>query len=150
MQRYSDWRLKLASYPFAVALQTRFQDLDPLGHINHAAQASLFETARIHFTDSIGLKFEGRPSWLIAGLHIDYLAEAYFPHDILIATGCGRIGNRSLQLLSAAFQSESIISVSEATIVLEPGAGRSISDDVRKRALRHMVNKDAIAEKCEA
>ena len=49
MPRPAPWRLDPASYPHHDVIQTRFQDLDVLGHINNVAWAALFETARIRF-----------------------------------------------------------------------------------------------------
>ena len=49
MPRPAPWRLDPAAYPHHDVIQTRFQDLDVLGHINNVAWAALFETARIRF-----------------------------------------------------------------------------------------------------
>ena len=42
MPRPEAWRLDPASYPHHDVIQTRFQDLDVLGHINNVAMAGLW------------------------------------------------------------------------------------------------------------
>eukprot|EP01037_Dinobryon_pediforme_P028908 gene28908-32358_t len=104
MPRPNPTRLDPAAYPFTVTIQTRFQDLDVLGHINNVAMAALFESGRVRFNQAI--KLHGWPGqrWLVARVEINYLAEGHFPGDVEVATGIGEIGTRSWTLLSAAFQ----------------------------------------------
>ena len=103
-----------AFYPFAAAVETRFQDLDPLGHINNVAMAALFEQGRVRFNrnmlDELHSRNAKNPNagerWLIAKVDINYLAEAHFPAPVTICTGIGRIGTSSWTLLAAAFQND--------------------------------------------
>ena len=47
MPKPESWRLDAASYPVAIELQTRFQDMDINGHLNNVAFAALFESGRV-------------------------------------------------------------------------------------------------------
>ncbi len=99
-----------AFYPFSAEVETRFQDLDPLGHINNVAMAALFEQGRVRFNRNMLDELHSRAAgerWLIAKVDINYLAEAHFPAPVTIATGIGRIGSSSWTLLAAAFQDHS-------------------------------------------
>ena len=49
MPRPAPWRLSPDAYPYPDVIQTRFQDMDVLGHLNNVAFAALFETGRTRF-----------------------------------------------------------------------------------------------------
>lgn len=126
-------RLKLENYPIAVEVETRFQDLDPLGHINNVAMAGLFEAGRIKFNHANGTANFPRPSgdrWLIAAVNINYLAESYFPEPVTIGHGVSRIGSSSWEIASAAFQNGVCVATCDATLVYtnEEGAQALVPD----------------------
>ena len=119
MARPESWRLDPAAYPYGSSVQTRFQDLDPLGHINNVAMGALFETARVRFNHALGLmRFRGH-RWLVAQVRIDYLAEAHHPADIEIRSGIGDVGTRSWQILAVAFQEGQPIATCDVVLVME-------------------------------
>ncbi len=94
-------------YPFSAEVETRFQDLDPLGHINNVAMSALFEQGRVRFNHDMLRELEARGKderWLIARVDVNYLAEAHFPAPLIVHTGVGRIGTSSWTLLAAGFQ----------------------------------------------
>jgi len=66
MPRPAPWRLDPATYPHHDIIQTRFQDLDVLGHINNVAWAALFETARVRFYHTLSSLGPGRNRGLVA------------------------------------------------------------------------------------
>src|SRR3954447_16221839 len=123
MARPDPYRLDPATYPYRGTIQTRFQDLDPLGHINNVAIAALFENGRVRFNQSIGLALWKGHRWLVARVEINYIAEGHFPADVEIATGIGEIGRRSWHILSAAFQGSAAIATSDAVIVMSSAGG---------------------------
>lgn len=124
MPKPAAWRTAITAYPFSGRVETRFQDLDPLGHINNVAMAALFETGRVRFNRSMGtgLHTSGE-RWLIVALSINYLAEAHFPADVTIASGIGEIGRSSWTIVSAAFQEGLCVATSDSTLVLTTAAG---------------------------
>lgn len=144
MPRPEAWRLDPAAYPFSDITETRFQDLDPLGHINNVAMAALFENGRVRFNRSLGL-FDRRHDgerWLIASLSINYLAEAHFPADIEVASGIGEIGMRSWTIYSAAFQEGKCVATCETVIVFtRPEGSRAIPDDMRSILAANQVRR---------
>ncbi len=123
MARPEAWRLDPASYPHREAIQTRFQDLDVLGHINNVAIAALFESGRVRFNRSMGLAGWAGHRWLVAKVEINYLAEGFFPDDVEVTTGIGDIGTRSWNILSAAFQKGACIATCDVVIVMSPSGG---------------------------
>jgi hypothetical protein len=66
MPRPDPTRLDPATYPVTVTIQTRFQDLDVLGHINNVAMAALFESGRVRFNQAIKLHGWAGHRWLVA------------------------------------------------------------------------------------
>lgn len=132
MPRPVSWRLDPAAYPHRETVQTRFQDLDPLGHLNNVAYAAIFETARVKFNHRIGLA--GRPGhrWLVANVEINYLAEGHFPADVEIATGIGTVGRRSWQIIALMTQNGVALATCDVVIVMsEPKDTSSLPDDFR-------------------
>ena len=132
MARPDPYRLNLSAYPHSETIQTRFQDLDTLGHINNVAMAALFESGRVRFNEAMGLAGWAGHRWLVARIEINYLAEGNFPADVEIATGIGEIGTRSWQILSTAFQHGFAIATCDAAIVMSGATGATrLPDDFR-------------------
>lgn len=119
MPRRDAHRLDPARYPHHTTIQTRFQDVDMLGHINNVALAALFETARVRFNHLLGLGDWPGHRWLVARVAIDYLAEAYHPDDIAIGTGVTAIGNRSWTLQALACQADRAVATADVVLVME-------------------------------
>lgn len=132
MARPPAWRLDPGAYPHHETIQTRFQDLDVLGHINNVAFAALFESGRVRFNQAAGLARWPRHRWLVAQVLINYLAEGNFPEDVVVASGIGTVGTRSWQILSAAFQAGRCIGSCDVVLVLDAAGGHAaIPDDFR-------------------
>jgi acyl-CoA thioester hydrolase len=140
MPRPDPHRLDPATYPFSTAIQTRFQDLDPLGHINNVAMAALFESGRVRFNQSMGLAHWRGHRWLVARVEINYIAEGKFPADVEVATGIGEIGGRSWQILSAAFQNGAVIAACDTVVVMSGADGAAaLPDDFRAALEQHRL-----------
>ncbi|TPG56223.1 acyl-CoA thioesterase [Sphingomonas glacialis] len=129
MPRPDPTRLDPATYPFTVTIQTRFQDLDVLGHINNVAMAALFESGRVRFNQAIKLHGWAGHRWLVARVEINYLGEGFFPDDVEIASGIGEIGTRSWSILSAAFQNGACIATCDVVLVMSASGGLSALPD---------------------
>ncbi len=118
MSRPELWRLSPDAYPFTTDVQTRWADLDMLGHINNVSMAGLFEEGRGRFNRSLELHHGSRGiRWLVAAVAINYLAEAHHPRDVTVASGIGHIGSRSWTILSAAFQNGVCVATCDTTLV---------------------------------
>lgn len=128
MARPEAWRLEAAAYPWTDTIQTRFADLDVLGHINNVAMAGLFEAGRARFLRASGMFAVREHRVMLVNVEINYLAEGNFPDDVMIGTGVARIGNRSWVLQSACFQNGKCIATCDATAAIE---GPGIPDALR-------------------
>ena len=143
MPRSERWQRDRTSYPFSTVTETRFQDLDPLGHINNVAMAALFENGRVRFNRNLGLeRREPGDRWLIASVAIDYVAEAHFPDPVEVLSGIGRIGTSSWDIYSAAFQGGVCVATCITTLVVTSKTGaKPISDPLRQRYGELMVKR---------
>lgn len=132
MPKPAGWRLNYETYPFTDKVTTRFQDLDPHGHINNVAMAAIFENGRVRFNRNfIHHRTEGQ-RWLVAGVSIDYIDEAHFPADVVVASGVGQVGTRSWSVMAAAFQHGSCVATCDATLVIVGAEhNRRIGDSFR-------------------
>ncbi len=143
MPKAENWQLDRANYPFSHSAETRFADLDLLGHINNVSMAGLFEHGRGMFNHS--LKSERRQPgqrWLIASVAINYVAEAHFPEHVIIASGISRVGRSSWDIASAAFQSNGCVATCITTLVLTDKDGTvSIPDALRDEYATLMVKR---------
>ncbi|MEZ5655475.1 MAG: thioesterase family protein [Sphingobium sp.] len=128
------WRLQASSYPVSMIVQPRYQDLDPLGHINNVAMAGIFETARVHFHHLFGRHpADQGVRWLVAAVNLNYIEEAHFPHDIVVCSGIGTIGNSSWRLFSAAFQQGECVATCDTVMVMAgPKGSRIIDSEIRE------------------
>jgi acyl-CoA thioester hydrolase len=138
MPRPDPWRLDLAAYPYSEAIQTRFADLDVLGHINNVAMAGLFEAGRARFMRATGMFAAREHRMMLVNVELNYLAEGSFPEDVTIGTGVSRIGGRSWTLLAAAFQGGRCIATCDATAASD---GPEISPALRTMLERWMISR---------
>lgn len=134
MSRPAQWRLSRDAYPVQVTLQTRFQDLDPMGHLNNVAFAAMFENARVLFNRGSGRVNRGEGSFraVVARNEINYLAEGSYPEDVEVAVGIGRIGTRSWDILAAMFQNGRVVATCDTTIVRTDAKGEGLPADFRE------------------
>lgn len=136
MPRPAPNRLDLASYPVRETVQTRYQDLDAMGHINNVAFAAMFENARVRFNWSLGHanaggRGDGSFRAVVAMNAINYLAEGGYPADVEIATGIGKIGNRSWEILAVMHQDGRAIATCDTVIVMTHPREGGIPDALR-------------------
>lgn len=119
MPKPQPWQLDPASYPFHHQTETRFADMDLLGHINNVAMAGLFEHGRGMFNHAIEVQRRAPGQrWLIVSVNLDYIAEAHFPEHVDVASGILRVGSSSWDIASAAFQGGECKATCITTIVL--------------------------------
>ena len=88
------------------SLQTRWRDLDAMGHINHAAYLTFMENARLEFYESLGFtsRNNGQVDGIIlASMNIQYHEQVNHPSDLDIGQQIVRVGNKSFDMSTAIF-----------------------------------------------
>ena len=143
MPKPQSWQLDPSSYPFNHRTETRFADMDVLGHINNVSMAGLFEHGRGMFNHAIAVQRRAAGQrWLIVSVSLDYIAEAHFPEPIDVASGILRIGTTSWDIASAAFQGGECKATCITTIVLTDANGpTAINADLRAEFERLTVRR---------
>ncbi len=142
MSRPPAWRTQSARYPHAQEVPTRFQDLDPLGHVNNVAMAAIFESGRVAFNRRFNWPRGQGARVLIARVDLSYLAEAHFPAAVMVANGVGRVGRTSWTIFAAAFQEGACVALCDATLVVTgPEGARPLSDGFRWQLGEAMVGE---------
>ena len=99
-------QLKPKDFDFWTSLRTRWNDMDALGHVNHAVFLSYMETARVETYMQLG--FEGinkrmDKSAILANIEVTYLAQLSHPSSLKIGHRIIRIGTKSYDLISGIF-----------------------------------------------
>ncbi len=84
------------NYPFAVPLDVRFRDLDPMGHVNNAVYASYFENGRVaFFKRHFGVGGARDFPFILARLEIDYRRPVLMSDDLVLGIRVAAMGNSS-------------------------------------------------------
>ena len=106
-------QLIINDFDFLTKLNTRWSDMDSLGHINHTAYLIYMETARVDTHVQLG--FAGinknmNESTILARMEVTYLSQLSHPTSLIVGHRITRVGNKSYDLMSGIFkESGSII-----------------------------------------
>jgi acyl-CoA thioester hydrolase len=140
MAKPESWRLDRAVYPTSISVSSRYQDLDPLGHINNVAMSGIFESGRVHIHYVIGRHpaVEG-VRWLVAAVDLIYVREAHFPQPVQVCNAIGRIGNSSWTVIQAAFQDDECVATCETVMVMQGPKGKRTIDDVTRISMERYL-----------
>ena len=75
----------MSEFKYSHDVPVRFSDLDLLGHVNHIAFFDVLEQARVtYYHEVMGLQSVHDVKFVLAELHIRYLASAMFGQTFLI------------------------------------------------------------------
>lgn len=82
-------------------VEIRFNDIDILGHVNNTVYFSFYDTGKaLYFKDIVDWDIEWRKvETVIANVECTYLKPLMFGDDIICATRCESIHDRSFHLL---------------------------------------------------
>lgn len=129
---------------FSETIQTRFSDMDGLGHINNAMVPVWFEGAR----DPIFRMFMPDLSlsdWrlILAKIEISFLAEIYYGQPVEVRSFIKRIGNSSFDVYQEIWQ-EDIKKASGIAVMVHfdnKGEKKSlpIPEGIRAKLSEHLV-----------
>ena len=115
-------------------VSVRYNDLDPLGHVNNTAMAIFLEQARCELITPM-LKAHGRHlDMVLASTKLDYLHELKYPGIVEIGTIATRMGTKSFDLAHGVFQNGVCAGSGSVVMVvfdLDKRASVAPPDDVR-------------------
>ena len=117
------------------SVSVRYNDLDPLGHVNNTAMAIFLEQARCELITP-KLKAHGRQfDMVLASTRLDYLHELKYPGIVEIGTVATRLGSKSFELAHGVFQNGVCAGTGSVVMVvfdLDKRASVVPPDDVRE------------------
>ena len=143
MAKPESWRFSPDAYRFITSIDTRFQDLDTMGHINNVAISGIFETARIRFHHHLGRHpQEQGVRWLVANVNLNFIEESHLPYPFEVHCAIGHIGRTSWTISSAGFQKGVCVATCDTTVVTHGAEGRRMIDDTLREAMeRNFLRK---------
>jgi acyl-CoA thioester hydrolase len=116
-------------FPFVHRERVRFNDCDPMGHVNNAAYSTYLEQARIALLGDL-------VPFILARVEIDFRAEVRAGDEVEIRTRCSRVGTKSFELEHELHADGRLAAQAKSVLVgYDYGAGRSVplTDDQRRR-----------------
>ena len=99
-------RLQKNEFDFWKTIETRWSDMDSLGHINHTAYLSYMESARVDVYIDLGFTGTRRDmdqSTILASMDVHYLKQCKHPAKLDVGHRISRVGKKSFDFLAAIF-----------------------------------------------
>lgn len=108
-----------ATFTHWVTHTIRYNDQDPVGHVNNAAMATFLEQGRTDFVYPLMKEHAGTDlEVVLARLEIDYLKEFHFPGSVDIGSAVLAVGSKTLRLQHGVFLSGTDTCVATGIAVL--------------------------------
>ncbi len=108
-------------------IQTRFADLDPLGHVNNVTFFAYMETARVAFMRAHGGALRGHVLVVHSECHHRHEIAAEV-RSVTVVVSVERIGRTSIRLLHELWTGETHVATGRVTLV-------AVDDERRPRPL---------------
>jgi acyl-CoA thioester hydrolase len=116
-------------FPYLHVERVRFNDCDPMGHVNNAAYSTYLEQARIGVLGRLD-------PFILARVEIDFRAELRAGDEVEVRTRCARIGTKSFDLEHEISTDGRVVAEARSVLVgYDYRAGQSVplTDDLRRR-----------------
>lgn len=109
----------------------RFNDCDPMGHVNNALFSTYLEEARIGVLGGLG-------EFILARVEIDFRSELRAGEEVEIASRCSHVGTKSFRLEHRLTAGERLVAEARSVLVsydYERGESVPVPDELRRRLL---------------
>ena len=119
----------MEEFPYRHVERVRFNDCDPMGHVNNAAYSTYLEQARIGVLGRLD-------PFILARVEIDFRAELRAGEEVEVRTRCARIGTKSFELEHVLSTDGRVVAEAKSVLVgYDYGAAKSVPlpDDLRRR-----------------
>jgi acyl-CoA thioester hydrolase len=88
----------LEGFPVTAAVEVRWRDLDPMGHVNNAVYLTYFEMARTrYFADVLGARGVEDINFILASVRCDFLSPALFGETLEVGIRVPGVGRTSFE-----------------------------------------------------
>lgn len=96
-----------AAFPSNITENIRFNDLDPLGHLNNNAIGVMIESGRVDLLNPTGIKFRNTGETIVvANISTDFIAQGHFPAELQIVSAIQKIGGSSFTILGQVMRGD--------------------------------------------
>lgn len=119
----------MVEFPYVHVERVRFNDCDPMGHVNNAAYSTYLEQARIGVLG-------GLDPFILARVEIDFRAELRAGEEVEVRSRCARVGTKSFELEHVLSTDGRVVAEAKSVLVgYDYDAGQSVplTDDLRRR-----------------
>src|SRR5579859_1559897 len=121
----SDSTPRLEDFPYRLADNVRFADLDPNGHVNNAVYATYFETGRVTLMkDKSYWQLPEGLTWIMVRLDIHFRAELHWPGTIEMGLGVAKFGRTAVTFDQVVFSNGRCVASAQSVTVLIDEATR--------------------------
>ncbi|MFT7576256.1 MAG: acyl-CoA thioester hydrolase [Alphaproteobacteria bacterium] len=130
-----------ASFKIWTSHTIRYNDQDPLGHVNNAVYSTFFEAGRTAFIKPMLDEITDETTTLdfvLARITIDFVQELGYPGSVDVGTRVLRLGTKSMTFSNAVFKSDTneCVAICDAVLVFFDIAKRhSVEPPPRLRAM---------------
>ncbi|GAA3677269.1 thioesterase family protein [Arthrobacter ginkgonis] len=108
-----------------ITVALRWSDQDANGHLNNARIVTIMEEARVRWTRAQPEFASFRGGVVVASLNVDYLAQADYLPEMVVAVGIERVGTKSFTVRHVGYQGEQAVFDGRTVIVPMAEDGRS-------------------------
>ena len=98
--------LQRSDFDYWSTLNTRWRDMDALGHLNHAIYLGYMETARVDVYIQLGfsgIRKDMDESTILGSMDVHYLSQVKHPSSLHVGHRICRVGSKSFDFLAAIF-----------------------------------------------
>ncbi|WP_353634127.1 thioesterase family protein [Halobacterium sp. NMX12-1] len=116
----------MTEFPFATAVDVRYQDHDTLGHVNNAVYVTYMEEARVaYLSEYAGLAMDDI-SMVVAHLDVDFRRTVEYADEVEVAVGVTDVGGSSFTMAYEVRDGETVAVEGESVqVTLDPETGES-------------------------
>ena len=120
----------MSGFPFVHRERVRFNDCDPMGHVNNATYSTYLEQARI---GALG----GLEDFILARVEIDFRSELRFGEEVEVLSRCSRLGTKSFDLTHEVRAGDGRLVAEAVSVLVAYDYGRAesieLSEELRRR-----------------
>ena len=98
--------LQRSDFDYWSTINTRWRDMDALGHLNHAIYLEYMETARVDVYIQLGfsgIRKDMDESTILGSMDVHYLSQVKHPSSLDVGHRICRVGSKSFDFLAAIF-----------------------------------------------
>jgi acyl-CoA thioester hydrolase len=129
----------MEGYRYAVDIDVRYRDLDPVGHVNNAVYATYLEHARTnYYAEVLDLATE-ELSFVLAHVEIDYERSVTAEDEAKVWIRVSRVGEKSMttEFVVEASGETAATAESVQVVVDEEGTPRPVPEGWREAILEY-------------